>query len=61
MVVSLIFKNNKTLKTRKVKTEIDEPNLFSFLSNIRYLTSIINTLEKKEEYLIGIIDKDPIP
>ena len=61
MVINLIFKNAKTLKTRRVKTEVDEPNLFSFLANIRYLTSIITTLEKKEEYLISITDKDPIP
>lgn len=60
MVVNLIFKNSKTLKTRRVKTEVDEPNLFSFLVNIRYLTSTITTIEKKEEYLIGITDKDPI-
>ena len=60
MVVNLIFKNSKTLKIRRVKTEVDEPNLFSFLVNIRYLTSTITTIEKKEEYLIGITDKDPI-
>ena len=61
MVVNLIFKNVKTLKTRRVKTEVEEPNLLSFLANIKYLISIITTFEKKEEFLIGIIDKDPIP
>lgn len=51
MVVKLVFKNSKTLKTRRVQTEVDEPNLFSFLANIRYLTSIITTLEKKRGIL----------
>ena len=60
MVINLVFKNSKTLKTRRVKTEIDEPNLFSFLVNIKYLTSTITTYEKKEEYLVSITDKDPI-
>lgn len=60
MVINLIFKNSKTLKTRRIKTEVDEPNLFSFLVNIRYLTSIVTTFEKKEEFLTGINDKDPI-
>ena len=60
MVINLIFKNTKTLKTRRIKTEVDESNLVSFLMNIKYLTSIITTFEKKEEFLIGINDKDPI-
>ena len=61
MVVNLTFKNTKTLKTRTVKTEVYEPNLFSFLANTEYLTTTINTLEKNGEHLINITDKDPMP
>ena len=58
MVVSLIFKDQKTLKTRRVKTEVDEPNLYSLLVNIEYFTSVMLKLERKEEFLIGVTDKD---
>lgn len=61
MEIKLTFKNSKTLKTRGIKTEVTEPNLFSLLTDIKYLTSIITAFEKKEEYLICIADKDPVP
>ena len=61
MEINLTFKNSKTLKTRGVKTETNGPNSFLLLVNIKYLTSIITAFEKKEKYLIGIIDKNPIP
>lgn len=60
MVVNLSFKDTKTLKIRTVQTEVYEPSLFSFLINTEYLITTINTLEKNGEYLINIIDKDPI-
>lgn len=47
MVINLIFKNSKTFKTRRVKTEVDETNLYSLLANIKHLTSIITTFGKK--------------
>ena len=61
MGINLIFKNSKILKTRRVKTETNGQNSFSLLVKIKYLTSIITAFEKKEEYLIDIINKDPTP
>ena len=62
MVINLTFKNSKILKNKESKkTETNGPNSFSLLVNIKYLTSIITAFEKKEEYLIGIINKNPIP
>lgn len=57
-MINLIFKNAKTLRTRKVKVEVEEPNLFSFLMNMGHLISIMATLENDDEYLTGITDKD---
>ena len=58
MKIRLVFKDQRTLKIKRVETEVDEPSLYSFLTNIEYFTSIMLKFEKKDEFLIGISDKD---
>ena len=58
MVVELKFKNHNTLKARNVKTKIEGLCLYELLADIKHLTSIVNNLQKTDEFLIGINDKD---
>ena len=58
MVVELKFKNHNTHKVRNVKTKVEVFCLYELLADINRLTSIVNNLQKTDEFLIGINDKD---